>query len=226
MADIQITCHSCGTVNTVSEFADAHSILCRECRIKLAKPENAGKVKNKPTVRQRPIQSTVSIANPVSEPSNNPSQPKTRGMPPQHTVRTTAPVKQEAKKFKMSDAAWSWVLFIVIGATTGTIRYGGVLVPDDIERFNSLSPYVCIVVHVLICLSIAKEAVHSGIISLLLPPYMIYYMFTVSDRFYHRAILAGLAVGMGQATIMFWSVFLSGVMDAANNWIMNPFHSN
>jgi hypothetical protein len=63
MADIQITCPSCGTLNIVSEFTDPDNILCRDCKLKLTKPATAGKPKNKPTVRRKAVHTATNTAN-------------------------------------------------------------------------------------------------------------------------------------------------------------------
>ncbi len=237
MADIQITCPSCGTLNIVSEFTDPDNILCRDCKLKLTKPANAGKPKHKPTVRRKAVHTTINTANSpdAQEGNNHPqrgrnpqtaTQIKTQQRPARQTIQTTTKLQKEPKKFKISDTAWSCVVFIVLGAITGTLRYANVLTLNEIETFDSVSPFIYLVAHVLISLNIAKESVMGGFFAFLFPPYMLYYLFVVSDNFYCRAVVAGLAVGMGQATVLFWSGSISFCMDQANDWIHNPYNSN
>ncbi|OVE75330.1 hypothetical protein BVX97_05015 [bacterium E08(2017)] len=236
MADIQIICPSCGTETVFSEYVSEDALTCRECGAQLHKPAGAGKTKNKPTVKQRAVQSTVSASHSLNESGRQNPQETTAEKPPPHdtskqqktaytTVRTTTKMKQEPKKFKVTDAMWSWVLFLVIGSITGTLKYGGVLTPNDLEMFDAAAPYIYIVAHIFVCLMIAKEAVHSGIISFLFAPYMIYYLFTVTDRFYHRALIAGLAIGMGEPTMIFWREILASAIAAGDSWIHNPYHA-
>jgi hypothetical protein len=119
----------------------------------------------------------------------------------------------------MSDTAWSWIIFIVLGGITGTLKYAAVLTPNDIATFDQISPFIYLVVHVFIGLSLAKESVMAGIFSFFCPPYMLYYLFVVSDNFYSRALVAGMAVGMGEATVLFWAEAISSSVTAANGWI-------
>lgn len=241
MPDIDITCPQCKTVNTVSEFVDPDNILCRTCKTKLEKPAEAGKIKKKPTVRARAVHTIFKQPDDLDKPprrerqATHPAQlaveqaskaNKAQKSEPQNTVRATTKIKQQPRKFQMTDVARSWLIFFCLGSVTGYLRYGGILTEDNIENFDSIAPFIYLGVHIFLCVQVAKESIIHGILGFLLPPYMLYYLFAVSDYFYMRAIVAGLAVGMSQATAVFIADSAAGFFSAADAWLHDPYHAN
>lgn len=240
MADIEIPCHQCGTVNTVSEFVDKGSIVCRSCKEQLSKPTAAGKPKHKPTVKH-PAVDILPASPPNGTLTNSQTQPDSRSKlkmapeqltqtyKPEHTahveqtVRTTTKAKSEPTRFQVSEHMLAWLLFLILGAGSGIIRYGHTMTPNALCIIDEWSPYVFLTIHVALCMAICKESVYHGILGLLMPPYMVYYLFAVSDKFYIRGIVGGLAVGMGQATFIYWKNSLVVLFSFFDSWIHNPF---
>lgn len=221
MADIDISCPKCGTVHTVSEFVDPESVVCRNCNQKLLKPASAGKPKEIPTVHKPDLQQPKPQVDQVQH-----SQHASHNKPePLGTVKTSTKLQKEPEKFKISSHMLSWIIFIVGGSIMGMVRYGDILSAEVLKSFNEVSPFIFLIVHVFVCLSISKESVLQGVISLLVPPFMLYNLFVQSDRFFMRAFVGVLAIGMGEATLIFWSEMIGRIFTSFEDWIHNPYNS-
>jgi hypothetical protein len=111
----------------------------------------------------------------------------------------------------------SWLVFLALGALMGWLRYGGGLPAAHMDTWREAAPYVVLFLHtVLVCFAFS-DTVFAGILSFLLPPYVYYHLFAVSDQFYLRAVVAGLLVGVGQdgfGTVAEWVVGWAHSVDA------------
>ena len=98
-------------------------------------------------------------------------------------------------------------------------RYGGWLDETRLETLRMVSPIVLLVLYVITLLTIFTDSVFAGILSLLLPPYSLYYLLAVSDRFMLRALVMGLLVGIGQYSTDFITFHWTNIVTAVHAYI-------
>ena len=214
MADIDIACDSCGETMTVSEFADASILKCTKCGEPLVKPEEAGKPKQRPTVKRKvekaPGRPPIAPANageggkPASQsasifPQDTPGQDGSKPAP-QSTQQPTRKTKFTSLKSNRLGGGYligSIITFVIVGGLCGLLRYSNVLGPSSVELIKQYGPYLMLGIHAFIFFYACKESIFTGLLCLVAPGYGLYYTFFVSDSFYARAVIGGLLVGIG-----------------------------
>ena len=128
-------------------------------------------------------------------------------------------VQRQSQKM-YSGLTWkAWLLFIVIGAIAGTLRYSGLIPTSILQQAVLYEALTVLVFHIFIVLKAFQDSVFQGVLCVLLPPYSIYYLFSAADDFYLRAVVAGLLIGLGQDSgILFHEWSMSAVV-TVNEWI-------
>jgi DNA-directed RNA polymerase subunit M/transcription elongation factor TFIIS len=207
MADIDIKCQKCGTVVTISEFADPSSIACRKCGEKLQKPDTPIQ-KQKPTVK---VMKKEEI-----DPTNTDTKPPQEWRFHKHVHKEE--LKGQSAIFTTHHIA-SWIIFIVLGGLMGWIRYGGLLQPAQLAMLKQYAPFILLGLHIVIILTAFKHSVFQGILGVMIPPYPYYFLFAVADEFYLRAIVGGILVGMGQDALIFVSKESVLIYTIVTDWI-------
>jgi len=212
MADIDITCQSCGTVVTVSEFADPSLLKCPKCGVKLEKKAGPSSSipKPRPTVALRP---TLAAA-----PSG------AAGEEPPKEWRFHAHMRQKQAREKTGPGlhvhvVLSWLLFLILGGALGYCRYGRILPPDYLAAMKLYAPAVIGIAYVFIVLSSFKYSIYQGILSVLIPLYPFFYLFTVADTFYFRAFVGALLVGFGYDAGLFVNKWAGIIYYEISQWI-------
>ena len=114
---------------------------------------------------------------------------------------------------------FAWLVFVVLGAAMWFARYGSYLQPQHVEMIKTYGPYAVILLHVIIILTAFQDTVFQGILCILIPFYSFYYLFLVSDAFYLRAVGAGLLIGVGVDSALFFQTVANEVIDKVNAWI-------
>jgi hypothetical protein len=207
MADIEITCSQCATVTTVSEFVDDSNLKCRKCGTPIEKPGNPKTAAGKPgsDAPPSPTQSGLRLAKrereytPLPENADGEIVPIVPPPPPEDrsgSLELRPTIKDD--KSHVNHAAIAAALFVVLGGGMGYLRYGGILRPDILVLMAEYAWVVFALFHIMIVLKSMTDSMLHGILSLFVPGYSLFYIFTISDDFYLRAILAGVLVGIGQ----------------------------
>jgi len=213
MADISITCPKCNSVTIASEFVDDANLKCTSCGAMLEKPgalEQAAKNGaasvgiTKPAVKHslrlakdRKVYDKPEDAGDAAEVKSLKdiiAQTESSGGKGKLELRPEVKVKTS----KINHAVVAGFLFLVLGGGMGYLRYGGVLPDNIMEMSVQYSWIVFLVFHFMIVLKAMTDNMMQGILSLLVPGYSLYYLFSISDDFYLRAILAGVLVGIGE----------------------------
>ena len=114
---------------------------------------------------------------------------------------------------------FAWAVFILLGAGMYFVRYRGILPGEYLRTMITWGPYVVLGIHVMLVLRAFQDSIFHGILALLVPLYSFYWLFAVSDDFLIRAVVAGLLVGLGQDSAIFYQQVLSEVMANVNQWI-------
>lgn len=227
MADKEVVCPSCRTKVTLSEFVDMSMVNCLKCNNPLLDKSTA---EEKP-VQEEPKQPARKLRMAVREPATKPASsqlfaPPGEESPAEDTSshasgKVVAKVEKKAVPHKLFSwhTVLPWLLFILLGGITGTLRYAK-FVPSDITGYlTKAAPYVMLIIYILVILRAFKDSVFAGILCILIPPYALYYLFLVSDDFWMRAFAAGLLVGTGQDAGVFYAEYTSKVMSSIEEWI-------
>lgn len=212
MADIDLTCPFCATVVTVSEFADPSLLKCPKCGAKLEKKTDTvtASSRPRPTVAFRPTLTGQPAAEEKVEPAK------------EWRFHTHIRQKQERDKGGPRlhvHTVLSWILFLVIGGALGYCRYGRVLPPDYLANMKLYAPVVMGVAYLFIILSSFKYSVYQGILSVVIPLYPFFYLFTISDSFYFRAFVAALLIGFGYDAGLFVNKWAGILYYEISQWI-------
>lgn len=113
----------------------------------------------------------------------------------------------------------AWLVFLAVGAAMWFARYGSYLRPEQVGMIKTYGPYVVILLHIIIILTAFQDTVFQGILCIIIPFYSFYYLFLVSDAFYLRALGAGLLIGIGVDSALFFQTVANQAIDKANAWI-------
>jgi ribosomal protein S27E len=209
MADIDIKCGKCGTVITVSEFADQSNLVCHKCGEPLKKPDVPA-VKTKPSVKK------LSVAEqPAATAVDATSQEPTGWQVSQEALKASRP----RGKGLPTHLIWSLLLFLVLGSVMAYLRFCDGYLAKNIPLIRTYGPITIITFHILILLKAFKDSVFQGILCLLIPLYSFYYLFTVSDDFYMRSVVAGILVGIGWDSGIVFNQWTQAVIKLVNDWI-------
>jgi hypothetical protein len=225
MADIEYRCLKCNAIRVSSEFADPAKLKCATCGESLCKaedpplqPEQTPPAVNgsaTPVVlpplpgvsrlklaKQRHAQSDLVI--PVQG-----NKGKTEDRPAaQDFLRGPLDLHPKVKPRKpgVNHTLLAFLLFALLGALAGFLRYGGELqlpgselVPQDILAKVMVFAWAGILgLHLIIVFRAMSDNMFQGLLCLLVPGWSIVYLLFVSDNFYLRAVVFGCLIGIGQ----------------------------
>ena len=113
----------------------------------------------------------------------------------------------------------AWLLFLALGGALGFLRYSKYLQPQHLEMIVKYGPYAVILLHIAVTLTAFQDTVFQGILCILIPFYSLYYLFLVTDAFYLRAAGAGLLVGVGVDSAIFFQLHAQELIAKGNAWI-------
>lgn len=121
----------------------------------------------------------------------------------------------------MRNAKLSWLVFVLLGAAMGFLRYGGKIGASELDIMFQYGPWLMLVVHIVLVLMAFQDSVYDGILSLLIPLYSFYWLFVVSDAFLLRAVVAGLLAGVGQDSLAFYQEHFGTIIRVGKDWIQS-----
>ncbi len=232
MADINITCQKCSTETTISEFVDDSNLKCHSCGATLEKPggliQDATKDRPDAPMAPTPSKSKLRVARRKKEPAITKEESQAslqdivedaEGDSDLTGDKLNLRPEVKANKSGMNHAIFAGLLFLVLGAGTGYLRYGGVL-PDNILELSVLYSWIVFLAfHVMITLKAMTDNMMQGILCLLIPGYSLFYLFAISDNFYLRAAVAGILIGIGQDAALELKVRAGVITQAASKFI-------
>jgi len=205
MADVDIVCHDCKTVVTVSEFVDTASVVCRKCGAKLQLPE---------IIAQRPKPTIRTLKKETDEPVPETPAQEWRFHKHVHNEELTG----QSAVFTTHHIG-SWIVFVVLGGVMGWLRYGKVMDSGQMAMMREYGPFILLALHIVIVLAAFKHSIFHGILSVLIPPYPYYFLFALSDEFYLRAVVGGFLVGIGQDSFTYIRQGAVVLYNVVTHWI-------
>lgn len=212
MADIEVVCPNCSVTITVSEFADPEKLVCRKCGSSVPMPRKEPEETSAPSARFEVKRSDSGPGEPASAakaraaavPRRKRRRPRRlRGLPAQLAQNTV----------------FAWVLFVITGACTGLLRYGGFLPTEYLELIKEHSVILVIAFHVMVVIKAFSDSVFQGILCLLVPLYSVFYLFTFCDDFVLRAVFGGLLIGTAQDSALAIHREFGETVQAVQTWL-------
>lgn len=218
MADILLTCPTCGKQTPISEYAAKKTAPCHACGKELSLPERV-----KPGgggLKLRKTAEPATAATPL---------PSTRNGSGNHTAATgqslkaSASLARDIRRVKLDRMlqALSWLVFIVLAAALVFIRFRHALpgVPlDTIKQYGLIAVGMSYLVIIILAL---KDNMFDGLLSIIVPLYPFYYLFCLSSAVFVRAIVAALLLAFGLDCALLLQAVGMEVYNKVNFWIQN-----
>jgi hypothetical protein len=239
MADVDITCRSCGRSLSVSEVVEVTSMKCPSCGQQamtrsiplgggdLPSPENRPKQK----LRLKEVSYEPTIKEPEPDPASEKKKKKKSGKAiaqPSRDIVTTPSgtvdlqelqernrAERERRKAPfMGHGLAAWGVFFVLGGICTLLRYGpgwnwGVL--------QVCLPYAWIVIlffHIVAIILAAEDNLIHGVLAFIVPGYSFYYIFQLYESYMLRAVTAALLIAFGQdGALQIWEVVVAVAND-------------
>jgi len=208
MADITVTCQSCGKGFTISEFADLAQVACPACGKPVKAPQQEDSGKPRLSLRK----DSPAGASPERVAADRPAVPA-------DVVPAGTRLQLPTGRRGLSHVAVGWIVFLALGAVMGAVRYGGFVSADTLALIRDYGWCLALAVHVFIVWKAFEDAVFYGLLCLLVPFFSLYYLFLISDRFLLRAVVAGMLVGIGQDTANVVQKTATETINAVSGWI-------
>ena len=191
MADITITCPSCGRPCTVSEFAATDTLACPACSQHLELPNVERGMKLK--VRKGAAGETVSLTN---EPSLSSVLPEAERVDerPASTINEVHKVRGQVK----SQKKWiGWLLFLLLGGLLLGAQYYVQLMPGYLGLYHKVSWIIYGVVYLAVLIIAADDSYLQAVLCALVPCYVIYYAFSRMESNALRGLFLAVVVSLG-----------------------------
>ncbi len=225
MADIIITCPTCGNTIPVSEFVDADRLICMKCKAKVAVPE---RITEPGAVAQR---LKLSVEKPPVPPQPPESLPmggrKKKSLfksPEPNDVRQYLPkakkIVQKRRATAFEAKVLPWLLFIVLSLILSWLRYWpGALQGDILSALITGGVWVLVFIHItVICYAFGDDPFY-GILCLIIPGYSLYYLFIQADQMILRSTMGALMIAFGWDAVLATQQLWSEIYATVSLWI-------
>ncbi len=205
MADVARRCPTCGSEVRISEVAE--SFLCPACKVRIPVVAAAGGGETKPRLQASEAEAPPAAPKAARRLQLRDGPPGVHPLPDAESPQVAAKgedlrprVRAKPREGAVTTAyhMGSWLAFLALGSALAWLRYGGGLSAERLDAWREAAPYVVLFLHTILVLGAFSESVFAGILSFLIPPYVYYHLFAVCDRFYLRAVVAGVLVGVAQ----------------------------
>lgn len=225
MADLIITCPTCGNTIPVSEFVDADRLFCMKCKTKIQVPE---RIPEPSAVVQR-LKLAVEKSPeppPPPEPAQSGRQKKKSlfKAPKPNDVRQYLPkAKKKIQKRRATvfeAKVLPWLLFIVLALILSWLRYWpGALQGDILSALITGGIGVLLFIHItVICYAFGDDSFY-GMLCLIIPGYSLYYLFIQADQMILRSTMAALMIAFGWDAVLAAQQLWAEVYATVSLWI-------
>jgi hypothetical protein len=207
MADLSLKCPKCDKITVVSEFVDEAHLKCANCGDFLEKPGAleqvalSGSQPPPPPLTRSKLRlrkdSKPAVADDNKEDESSGLDAIIKGA--NAIDDDSLELRPEAKASRgVNHAILAGLLFLVLGAGMGYLRYGHVLPQQYLDYSVKYAWIAALVINFAIVTKALTENMMQGILCLLIPGYSLYYLFGIADGFYMRAIVGAILIGIGQ----------------------------
>lgn len=216
MADITVECAGCKAKVLASEFADA--VTCRSCgRVTPVRAPAAASAQTEGAAQAAKKPSGLKLKEESAHGGGIKPTPEIAEIAKRVKARADGRPKVRAQWANHPLVAWG--VFIVLGGLSAWARFGKVL-PEEYEQMMiTWGPVVALFFHAMVVVDAFGDSVLNGSLSLIIPPYAIYYLFAVCDKFILRALYFGVLAGVGLDTYVVLKKFSVEAYIKVNSFI-------
>ncbi len=218
MADITLTCGTCGKQITVSEYVDAEFMTCLKCHTKVPIPRKQPEPTAAPRLKLAPGM--------PGAPEPPPAPPATEPTLYEQ-VRQNTPFMKRRRKRGGRSVGWGSMVgaFAAFFALAGGLLYlrfaHGALPPAWLNLLIDVALLGLVGLHVGVILSAFADDAFQGILTVLIPGYTIYYVFVHSDRYLLRAVVAALLLAFGLDAARVIQHYAHDFYVSVSSWMQN-----
>jgi len=209
---ITLRCPDCRKDVTIAADAHADACVCFFCGKKLPRETQAS---------TRPSRKLALRAGSEAEPGvqSLEGEPPPAAQPSAESLRYKSDHDKRDSEGRLGRMS-GWIVFLLFAPAMGFARYGGVVPDHYIQYSRDYAWMVLLVFHFIVTIRAFTDSVFSGILSLLVPGYSLYYLMVVSDEFILRGIVAGSLLGIGQDGAIALQEKMLQICAFANHWIL------
>lgn len=190
MADITVNCPACNHSCKVSEYVSAESIPCPSCGAPVPIPTTA-------PPSEASFQSTLRLKKTFEkglvEKKDQPVIPK-KEIKRSSSMEKIHKVKEKAKGPR---ASWGILTLLVCGGGMFYLLYSRGQHPEYEQYYLWMRNGVGVIALVWLYLSAFQESHIQGLLTLLIPPYALYYVYVRADSYIVRALFTSLLIALG-----------------------------
>lgn len=202
MADVRIKCAKCGKEMMVSEYVSADALGDCACGAKLVMPKITQPKRRSTTVRYARDPATIEAET---------SRPRFRARRSSTLVRIG--------NWRLSEYGMSWLVFLLLAGALSYVRYSDVLSQASLKTYTFWGLIAMALFHGVVIIDAFYNEFFEGLLSFLIPPYSLYYLYFKSDSFALRAIVGGLAIAFGLDMVELCADQLSTYIEDVNRFI-------
>jgi len=190
MADISVSCPSCNHVCKISEYVSAETIPCPACGAPVQIPTTS-------LPSEASIQSTLRLKKNFKE---GLGEKKAAPPPPRKEIKRSSSMEkihQVKEKPSGPRAIWGVLTLLVLGGGMFYLLYSLGGNPDYLKYYLWIRNGTGLLALGLVYLSAFRESHIQGLLTLLIPPYALYYVYARADSYVLRAMFTALIIALG-----------------------------
>ncbi len=220
MADIPVQCPACGNRFQVSEYADRDKLLCAKCGAAIPPPEQQAVTAEYPAPKLRLATAQPIITPVVPPPSAELSVTQAWMRRRQQHAKSKSSRRHLSLLTRLNSSTWSnWAIFILLAGVGIYLRFFAPMsaaLHGELRYWGAMALLAC---HITIVISAFSDETFQGILCLLVPVYSLYYLYSLSDEHFLRAIMAALALAFGMDAWQYLNAITNDVFDGVNRWM-------
>ena len=215
MADITLTCGTCGNRITISEYVEVEFMTCMKCKTKVPVPKKqpeqvvATQLKLAPGMRgaPEPAAATPHVGPTLIEEvrENTPFMKRMRKRP------------RRARSIAVLIGAYAVFAALVSGLLY--LRFWAPLPPGKHELVINGALWTLAVMHLSVIVAAFTDDIFHGLMCVLIPGYTIYYLFAHVERYFQRAIVAALLLAFGVDAFRLVAGFVHDSYGSMSAWM-------
>lgn len=215
MADITITCGTCGNRITISEYVDAEFMTCMKCRTKVPVPRKKAE--------QAPAAQLKLAAGMRGAPEPDAAAPH-KGLTLVEEVQQNTPFMKRMRKrprraYSRIATIGACAVFALLAGGLLYLRFWAPLPPGKHALMINAALWALALMHLSVIVAAFSEDIFHGIMTVLVPGYTIYYLFAHIDRYFQRAIVAALLLAFGVDAFRVVAGFVHDSYAGISTWL-------
>lgn len=223
MADIILTCKSCGNTITISEFVSAESITCRKCNSQVPVPSKVPEeVAAAPKLRIAVETPEPPPPEPIPE-GDKKKKVKIKAAQPNDVRQYLPRAKKRMRARRASNfeiKVLPWLIFAVLTAILSWVRFWPDAVDEGtLKMIISGGVWVLLVMHITVICYAFTDDVFYGILCLIIPGYSVYYLYIQSDQMIMRSVMGALMIAFGWDAVIAVKELWAEVYATVSIWI-------